>query len=305
MKSDVLVTIGMPVYNGGDVIASSIESVLEQDWTGKFEILIIDDGSKDHTGDVLEKYRYDNRVRVIKHHNNIGRPFARNTIIKEARGVYLTWIDADDTWTSDKLRLQLEALAKYSFEGDRAISLCSYSVRWKGKKPKYRANKLGHDDIASVLDASIPAYLWTMLCRTEFYRAVGGFDERLLRLQDTDIVIRLLKFGCYFVAVDDQKSLVTYNKSDHGKSGKLVFQCMNIIYNKHKFLYHKYGPLFYLKTRRMHHELGMRHCRENGEKIGVIYHNIMITIIFLLFRLGRFEDLVLKFLVKKLGWVKP
>lgn len=269
----MLLTIGMPVYNSSTSIVSSIESVLAQDWGGTYEILIVDDGSTDETPEVLSLYDNDPRIRVIKHAENLGRPYARNTIVDEAQGEYLTWIDADDTWAPEKLSKQFDSLCKYSEDGERAISICPFEVRWEGKgRARFQKVEISGSDIANILDASIPAYLWTMLCRTDWYRSVGGFDVKLPRLQDTDITLRLLKFGCYFVPVDSERALITYNKSDSGKSGKVVFAAMQHIFKKHGLLFKRFGPGFYHHCRSMHHDLGLRHSRANLEIGRVLFH---------------------------------
>lgn len=272
----MLLTIGMPVFNASSSVLASIESVLAQDWRGSFELLIVDDGSTDKTAEILKTYSNDPRIRVVQHETNLGRPYARNTVLKEAAGEYLTWIDADDVWRPEKLRLQFDSLCKYSNENDRAISICSFEVKWEGQgRARQRTIPIGEFDIASILDASIPAYLWTMLCRTDWYRGVGGFDQKLSRLQDTDIILRMLKSGCYFIPVDADYPLCTYNKSDSGKTGAEVFGAMQHIFEKHKVLYRRYGPEFYHRCRSMQHDLGHRHARANSEITRQWNHAIM------------------------------
>lgn len=270
----MLLTVGMPVYNASSTVVASIRSVLDQSWTGEMEILIVDDGSTDDTLSILKQQKaLDNRIRIISHEKNLGRPFARNTVLENAFGTYLTWIDADDTWHPEKLKFQFDSLCKYSLPNDRAIALCPFTVKW-GQNMRGRNNvpTVGLDDIATILDARNPAYLWTMLTKLCFYRSVGGFDEKLPRLQDTDIVIRLLLHGCFFVSTDQKKPLCVYNKSDIGKSGKVVFEAMQRIFLKHNFLYRRFGREFFHGCRAMHHQLGFRHSRSNGEINRAAFH---------------------------------
>lgn len=104
------VTIVTPSYNAENLIGRTIESVLDQsfqDW----ELLVIDDCSKDGTRDVVAAYAgRDSRIRLIALAKNNGAPAApRNIGVREARGHWIAFLDADDIWHPQKLALQLEA----------------------------------------------------------------------------------------------------------------------------------------------------------------------------------------------------
>lgn len=90
-----LVTVVLPVYNGGDILADSIESVLNQTYTN-FELIIINDGSKDKTLEIATEYaQKDDRIRVLTQENKkIPRTLSRG--FREARGEFLTWTSADN-----------------------------------------------------------------------------------------------------------------------------------------------------------------------------------------------------------------
>lgn len=87
-----------------------ILSVLNQDFTN-FELILVNDGSTDNSGDICEKYvQIDSRVKVI-HQNNMGQGMARNTGIKASRGDYIGFIDADD-WISPNMYRKLYDMCK-------------------------------------------------------------------------------------------------------------------------------------------------------------------------------------------------
>jgi len=102
-----LISIVLPVYNGANTIAGTVESVLDQLFAD-FELLVINDGSTDATLDVLGKVD-DPRVSIHSFENR-GLSASRNRGIRLAGGKYVSFIDADDLWTTDKLRKQLQAL---------------------------------------------------------------------------------------------------------------------------------------------------------------------------------------------------
>lgn len=89
------VSIIIPVYNAQDSLTRCMDSVLKQEFTD-FEVLAVDDGSPDRSGALLDSYsRKDARVRVL-HQENRGVSAARNRALKEARGEYIQFVDADD-----------------------------------------------------------------------------------------------------------------------------------------------------------------------------------------------------------------
>ena len=89
-------TIMMPAYNVEKYLATSIESALKQTFSGKYEILIINDGSTDGTRDIAEFYqkKYPN-VRVLNQ-ENFGVQITRNRLLEEAKGAILLGLDSDD-----------------------------------------------------------------------------------------------------------------------------------------------------------------------------------------------------------------
>lgn len=88
------ITVAIPVYNDGEYLKESIDSILNQSFSD-FELLIINDGSTDNCPEIIRSYT-DPRIRVLTHPVNLGRPAARNDAIKHAQGEYLLWMDADD-----------------------------------------------------------------------------------------------------------------------------------------------------------------------------------------------------------------
>lgn len=103
------ISIIVPVYNAQKTIARCIESILNQDYKD-FELLLIDDGSKDDSGNICDGYAgQDERVRVI-HKENSGVSDTRNLALKEAVGEYLQFLDADDWITPNATRLLVESM---------------------------------------------------------------------------------------------------------------------------------------------------------------------------------------------------
>jgi teichuronic acid biosynthesis glycosyltransferase TuaG len=104
-----LVSIITPMYNGERFIAQTIESVINQTYLN-WEMIIIDDGSKDKGADIVKKYIVkDSRIQLLSQTNG-GSGAARNNGIREAKGQYISLLDADDTWMPTFLEKQLKLM---------------------------------------------------------------------------------------------------------------------------------------------------------------------------------------------------
>lgn len=106
-----LVSIITPSYNAERLLGRTIESVLAQSYQN-WELIIVDDCSKDGTRDVVKAYaEQDSRIRLLSLEKNNGAPAApRNIGIREASGEWIALLDADDIWHPRKLELQLKAM---------------------------------------------------------------------------------------------------------------------------------------------------------------------------------------------------
>src|SRR5687768_13812201 len=104
--SSILCSIIIPTYNHGSFIDRSVSSALAQTYSNT-EVIVVDDGSTDDTGDRLKEYG-DKIIYLRKENEGLGA--ARNTGIRLSRGRYLQFLDADDTIEKDKLKTQVEIL---------------------------------------------------------------------------------------------------------------------------------------------------------------------------------------------------
>ena len=108
-----LVSVILPAYNYAEYLPQAIDSALAQDWPA-VEVIVVDDGSTDATPDVIASY--GDRIRSVRRPNG-GLNAATDTGIAAARGEFLTFLDADDTWRPGRVRLLAEALASHPDAG--------------------------------------------------------------------------------------------------------------------------------------------------------------------------------------------
>lgn len=118
-----LVSVVMPCYNAANFIGDSIDSVIQQTYAN-WELIIVDDGSRDNSLEVIKKYAaLDSRVRYIVCPKPSGGPATpRNLGIDNAKGRYIAFLDSDDIWTPDKMKTQVDLIQK----GGYVVVYCNY-----------------------------------------------------------------------------------------------------------------------------------------------------------------------------------
>ena len=108
MNQDYDVTIGVPIFNVEKYIEKSILSALNQDFSGRIELLIVNDKTKDNSMEIINNIKNHhsngNNVHIINHLTNQGLSAARNTIIDNFKGKYLYFMDSDDFISTDCIR---------------------------------------------------------------------------------------------------------------------------------------------------------------------------------------------------------
>jgi glycosyltransferase involved in cell wall biosynthesis len=109
-------------YNQGEFLASAIESVIGQTFTG-WELLVVDNGSTDDSVRVAEKYLHDPRVKLIDHRENRYPSIRANEAVKQARGEFISLLYADDYYLPNKLERQLKEFERLDPEFGVVYSL--------------------------------------------------------------------------------------------------------------------------------------------------------------------------------------
>jgi glycosyltransferase involved in cell wall biosynthesis len=187
------VSVVIAVYNGEATIARAIESVLAQDCSDDFEIIVADDGSTDGTRAILETYQ--SRIRVIRQ-NNRGAAAARNAGVAVSSGEVLAFVDADDVWLPQKLRNTVPVIRSsrrivlvYSDavevdEEDRPTAL-SITPPHKGHAPS----------LSELLTEWWPILPSTAMIRRDVFETCGGFPEALRAYEDPYLFLLAREHG--------------------------------------------------------------------------------------------------------------
>ena len=145
-----VVSIIVPVYNVKSYVGECVESLCRQTYTN-LEILLVDDGSTDGSGEVCDEYAgRDERIRVI-HQANRGLSGARNMGLDDARGEYIAFVDSDDLVSTNYVETLYELLMKY--EAD--IAACAYVKGTTEQLTEIREKVLSLDNVKEICMPSV------------------------------------------------------------------------------------------------------------------------------------------------------
>jgi glycosyltransferase involved in cell wall biosynthesis len=231
-----LVSIVLPTFNREGLIGETIESVLRQTYP-TWELLIIDDGSTDHTDRIIAGYA-DERIRYsrIAHTGKLGA--VRNCGIRQAKGDYIAFLDSDDLWRADKLSTQLLLSKQYPGAaflfsngnqfGDGAIT-----------PPDHEAIFSGNVFKRMLVDHELCIYMPSFIFRRDVLGKIGYLREDLVSGCDVDFFFRA---AYNFEAVFTNERLVSIRKHGHSTSAKLGF----VPYLDHMAIYKSFYKLKWL-----------------------------------------------------------
>lgn len=185
MNKNKKISVIIPVYNRKILVSRAIDSVLKQTRTAD-EIIVVDDGSTDGTGETLK--HYGDRIRIL-HEQNKGVSAARNRGIEASNGDWIALLDSDDEWLPEKLLIQ-ETWIKNNPE----YRICQTEEIWirNGKRvnPMNKHQKMHGDIFIPSLRMCLVSPSAVMFEKSLFVET-GGFDESLPVCEDYDLWLRI------------------------------------------------------------------------------------------------------------------
>lgn len=180
------VSVIIPTYNRAVKIGRAISSVLQQSFPD-YELLIVDDGSTDHTRSVL--IQFGPRIRVLFHDENKGVSAARNTGILASDAPLIAFLDSDDHWLPEKLSTQV----RYFQEHPEAV-VCQTEELWVRNGRRVNPMKKHLKPSGDIFEASLKRCLVSpsaVMLRRSLLNEVGLFDESLPACEDYDLWLRI------------------------------------------------------------------------------------------------------------------
>jgi glycosyltransferase involved in cell wall biosynthesis len=185
-----LISVILPAYNAEKTIHETISSILFQS-LDDFELIIIDDGSKDSTSEIIFNIN-DKRIKYF-YQENKERAIARNIGISQSQGKFIAFIDSDDLWHQKKLEKQIAAFHENSSLGLIYSDLLYFDDQTGENKFKFSTLIKLHRGDNCLIPLLRNNYIQspTPLVRKDIFTALGGFDNNLIPVEDWDMWIRI------------------------------------------------------------------------------------------------------------------
>lgn len=185
-----MISVIIPVFNAEKSIEKSLDSIKNQTWKGEFEIIAVNDGSTDRSGEIIENYKQKNpemNIRII-HQQNGGVSRARNAALKLAQGEYIALLDSDDEWLPEKTEKQMKYLT------DPQLNIDFITTLWNDEKVlfPYRVDpkQLVKITLKKLL-IKITGQTSTALFKRKILENTGYFDENQRYSEDANYWMRV------------------------------------------------------------------------------------------------------------------
>jgi len=223
----------MSVYNGASDLTTTVNSILSQEEVD-FEFIIVNDGSTDKSGDILDDYaRRDNRVRVI-HQENAGLTRALIRACALSTGEFIARQDAGDVSLPRRLAIQLSV-----FSDNPTVVMTSCGTRYIGPADEvlYEIRQHGdelHQGLQHIEVKHLrgPSHHTSVMFRRKSYEAVGGYRPQFKVAQDLDLWMRLSEVGICWATPDvlcearlHKNSISASRRSEQIRSANVIVKC--------------------------------------------------------------------------------
>lgn len=239
-----MISVVIPLYNKEASIAHTLECVLAQTYQD-YEVVVVDDGSTDNSAAIVAQFK-DSRIRLVRQPNG-GVSAARNTGIREARGKYIAFLDADDEWEITYLETQHDLVIGYP---ECAVFCVGYKFRYdNGRLSNPLINHLPFKEELGVLnnyfqvasDSHPPICTISVMVKKDSLQSIGGFPVGIAQGED---LLTWTKLALRNKIAYSKKQLAIYNlRSTHSsanapllkvKKEDLVGDALKELYTKNK-----------------------------------------------------------------------
>lgn len=228
------ISVVMSVHNGAKTLSKSVESVLAQEGV-KLEFIVVNDGSSDDSGQILDEYaKREPRLRVL-HQKNAGLTLSLIRGCGEARGKYIARQDAGgDTSLPGRLFAQKALLDENS---DVVLTSCGTRFVGPGDESLYVIRQVGdelHRGLTRLTLEGIqgPSHHGSTMFRNTTYRSVGGYRSCFRVAQDLDLWLRFAEAGqckalpdVYYEAALNADSISARSRGDQIRTAELILEC--------------------------------------------------------------------------------
>lgn len=235
-EKDILISIIIPTYNRADALQLTLEYLARQDFSEKWETIVVNNNSTDNTDDVVKNQKFPVLLSII-HEKKAGASAARNAGVKAAKGKYLIFIDNDILTEPDFIERHYKQIKKNTgnwFVG-HVINLPEQEATIFGKFRKYLDSpiKLELIEVDFLTGANVS------IIKDDFKR-LGGFDENfhVASGEDRELAMRAIKSG---IKIFFDPSIVVVHNDWAGSSIRDFCKRQRIYTETEPFFWQKYG----------------------------------------------------------------
>lgn len=227
----VLISVIVPAFNYGHLISETLNSLLQQSWQN-WECIVVDDGSKDNTKEVVRIFCEKDSRFIYHFQQNAGLSAARNTGISIAKGQFIQLLDADDLLENRKFEIQINRFNKNpqadiiysevryfrtSFPKERRYTMDDSNIPWM---PKLSSDK--HEEFACKLMEMNLMAVNCPLIRASVFQEIGPFDTNLKSVEDWEYWCRCAISGKYFLFDSSPESFALVRLHEGSMSTNLI-----------------------------------------------------------------------------------
>ena len=217
MTEQPLVSVIIPVYNGARFLRACLESVFAQTYR-PFEVIVVDDGSVDDSGRIAQSFP---EVRYIQQANQ-GVAAARNKGLEAARGEFYAFLDQDDLWKPEKLKLQIEYLQSHPEIGYTLTQQQFFLEPGATLPPWFRKDLLATVHTGWVLG--------TLVVRRTTFEKVGNFATDYSAANDSDWFFRAKAAEIPMAVVPELLLLKRIHEAnDSGRAKEVLSELLKVV----------------------------------------------------------------------------
>ncbi|HEU4401511.1 MAG TPA: glycosyltransferase family A protein [Candidatus Polarisedimenticolia bacterium] len=234
------VSVIIPTYNRSTLLCEAVDSVLAQTF-GDLEILVVDDGSTDDTKAIVAaRFGGSPAVRYLRR-ENAGPAAARNTGLRASRGELIAFLDSDDLWEKDKLRLQVAQLDEHP---EAALSFCDARIEGgrRDRGTRFESKRFqGDTTMRGIVEWNFPMCTPSVVVRRSALGVVGLFDESFACQEDWDLWIRIR--AVYPIVYVNRPLLVIRRREDNLSRNRIAekWRAALRLWQKHADLLRRLG----------------------------------------------------------------
>lgn len=227
-KSDPMVSIIIPVYNGSNFLREAIDSALAQTY-GNYEIIVVNDGSSDNGATEQIILSYGDKVRYIAKKENGGVSSALNIGIENMRGEYFSWLSHDDKYSPEKIEAQVRLLDEC--EDKKALAICDfYCINAQSEKLsdrhvyKFKEGCRYHwgEPLTAIFERG-SLHGCSLMIPKRAFEECGMFREDMRYCQDTQMWARMFIKGYSLLATEGKHVHARMHDKQLSQTGKSIF----------------------------------------------------------------------------------